>query len=163
MRVWFLESAAFFGLVFAIELKVRIQRWGAAREALLSFAGGLVLVTRLSGYGTASAAVLAADNLTGDPQVAKVFLLLDWSFGVGMSASLTAMIAGLSIAGHRRRTLPPWFTVLGLVVLAVFVLNAATWQTATMSIFGLAWLPLAAVTLPIKDIWPTQAVRDATR
>ena len=162
LRVAFLEVAAFFGLVFSVQLKVRIQRWGASREALLSFAGGLVLVTLLAAYGTASAAVLAADNLTGDPQVAKVFLLVDWSFGVGMSASLAAMVAGFSIAGYRQRTLPRWFTFVGLAVLAVFVLNAATWQTATMSILGLVWLPLAAPTLALKDTWSTPAVRDAT-
>ena len=82
-------------------------------------------------------------------------------FGIGMSASLTALVAGLSIDGFRLRTLPRWFTFLGLAVLAVLAGNAATWQTATMSIIGPTWLPVAAMTLAIKDTWPTPAGRHA--
>lgn len=150
LRLVLLEVAAFFGLVFAAELKVRIERWGAAREALLAFSGGLLLVGLLVAHGSVSAAVLVVDDLSDDPQVAKAFLLLDWSFGVGLSAALAAMVAGLSIAAFRLRTLPRWLTLLGVVVLSVFVLNAALWQTASMSILGLMWIPIAAIALAIK-------------
>jgi len=150
LRLVFLEGAAFFGLVFAAELKVRIERWGAAREALVAFGGGMVLVGLLVAHGSVSAAVLAAEDLSGDPQVAKAFLLLDWSFGVGTSAALTAMVAGLSVAAFRFRTLPRWLTLLGLFMLGVFVLNAAFQQTASMAIFGLLWLPIASIALAAR-------------
>ena len=83
LRVALVEVAAFFGLVFAVELKVRLDRWGAPREALLAFAGGLLLVGLIAASGWASAAVVAVGSLGRDPQVAKALLLLDWSFGVG--------------------------------------------------------------------------------
>ena len=67
-----------------------------------------------------------------------------------MGAALAAMVTGLSIAAFRLGTLPRWLTFLGILVLGVFLLIAALWNTASMSILGLVWLPLASVTLAIK-------------
>lgn len=151
LRLALLEAAAFVGLVFAAVLKVRIERWGAATEALWAFAGAVLLVGLLAAHGTVVAAVLAADDLSGDPQVAKTLLLLDGAFGVGMGAAFVSIVAGLSIAAHRNRMLPRWVTMLGLATLGVFVINAAVWQTASMSILGLLWLPVASVALALTD------------
>ena len=150
LRVALVEVAAFFGLVFTVELKVRLDAWGAKREALLAFAGGLVLVGTVAASGWVSAAVLAVDDLGNEPQAAKAFLLLDWSFDVGMSAALAVMVAGVSTAALRFRTLPVWLAFVGLIVLAMFVVNAAWWQTGIMSVVGLVWLPIVGLVLAIK-------------
>ncbi len=103
LGVLLVEGAGFLGLVFAVELKVRIERWGAPREALLAFAGCLLLVVLLVAHGSVIAAVLKADNLRSGPQVANAFLLLDWSFGVGMAAALAATLVSLHRIGRPLR------------------------------------------------------------
>jgi hypothetical protein len=152
LRVGLIEIAALLGLIFAVELKLRLDRWGARRKTLLTFTGGLLLVALVAASGWVSAAVVAVDDLQGEPQVAKAFLLLDWSFGVGMSAALAAMAAGVATAAIRLHTLPRWLAYLGIFVTGALALNAALWQTGSRAALGLLWLPgLALAIRPRAD------------
>jgi hypothetical protein len=90
----------------------------------------------LAAQGTVIAALPAADDLSGDPQVAKALLLVDRTFGVGMGAAWSATVADVSIAADRLCTLPRSLTMLGSAMLGIFVLDAALWQAASLSIDG---------------------------
>ena len=64
---------------------------------------------------------------------------------------MAAIVAGVSVAALRLGTLPRWMAVLGFVVLAVFVVNAAWWQMGSLAALGLFWNPLLSVLLVVRD------------
>lgn len=149
--------AAFLLIVFVARLHGALRNLAGPGSWFpgVALVGGAVLIGVLLievGFAFAASELRSYGQ---DAPVARLFILWSWNSANLFVPGLAALLVGSTLVGFSAKAFPPWFRWLGVALLLVMLLTAASGAPGLAVAPGLLWVGLASILLALT---PTAAL-----